>query len=230
MEDEKPEVPAFSVPSIDIESLKIEPRFDFRQEAAAAEIVSQKAPTPADALEEIAEDMEDVVHRLGRLERQAQETTASVTTLQSTFAEHSAYQYKIVESLRREVAGDRKGLAMRAVFDPTAAALDQLEAICRGFNPSKDQAAFGQVSAAIATLENLLQSLGYSRFTPDIGDSFDPGRMQCMGYVDGNAGVVLQVLRKGYLAGDILVRPAGVLIADPGTSPKAMAGKEESNA
>ena len=41
---------------------------------------------------------------------------------------------------------------------------------------------------------------------------------------------VLQVLRKGYLAGDILVRPAGVLIADPGTAEEPEGGKEESNA
>ena len=122
MKDEKPKVPAFSVPSIDIESLKIEPRFDFRQEAATEGLVPPKAPPSADALEEIAEDMEDVVHRLGRLERQAQETTALVTALQTTFAEHSSYQYKLLESLRRDVAGDRKGLAIRVVLDPTAAA------------------------------------------------------------------------------------------------------------
>jgi len=230
MKDEKTEAPAFPIPEIDIASLKIEPRFDFQQERAAGDSASTKAPGSPDALEEIAEDMVDVVQRLGRLERQAQETTASVAALQTSFAEHSSYQYKLGESLRRDLVGDRKGLALRAVFDPAAAALDQLEAICKGFDPERDRAAFGQVSAAVATLENLLQSLGFSRFAPQTGEAFDPARMQCLGYVEGDPGVVQQVLRRGYLAGDILVRAAGVLIANPDTASERAAPKEETNA
>jgi len=222
MENEKTPGAAFPLPDFSVENLKIEPRFDFGQaaEAAAAQPASTKASATRDAIEEIAEDMVDLAHRLGKLERYAQETTAAITAMQNAFAEHSSYQSKLVESLRRELAGDRKGLALRSVFDPTASALDQLEAIRRGFHPEREQAAFGQVSAAVAALDNLLLALGFSRFTPQIGDPFDPSRMQCLGYVPGEIGVVLQILRKGYLAGDVLARPAGVLIADPESVPE----------
>ncbi len=174
-----------------------------------------KPVAQGDALEEIAEDMEDVIQRLGRLEQQTQETASAVAALRDVIAEHSSYQHRLVESVRSDLSEGRKGLALRSVFDPAAGALDQLEAIRKGFDPQKEQAVYGQVSAATSTLSNLLQSLGFTRFVPELGDPFDPTRMQCLGYAQGKPGVVLQVLRPGYLAGETLVRPSGVLIADP---------------
>jgi molecular chaperone GrpE (heat shock protein) len=129
--------------------------------------------------------------------------------------------------VRNDLAESRKGLALRSVFDPTALALDQLEAIRRGFDPEKEQAIYGQVSAATSTLSNLLQSFGFTRFAPDLGAPFDPARMQCLGYAQGQPGVVLQVLRPGYLAGEMLVRPAGVLIADPERKADARTASKE---
>jgi molecular chaperone GrpE (heat shock protein) len=221
MDNDKPRVPVFPVPDLDINSLRLEPCPDFglTPKPAAPEAAPAKQAPASDAIEEIAEDMVDIVQRLGKLERQMQESSASLASLHDVFAEHSSYQYKLVESVRRDLAGDRKALTLRALFDPAALALDQLEVIRKGFDPEKDQAVYGQVSAAAATLDNLLQSLGFTRFVPQPGDSFDPSRMQCLGYASGEIGVVLKVLRPGYLAGDSLVRPAGVLIADP--EPKA---------
>lgn len=217
MDDEQPGIPPFPVPDLDIAGLRIDPRIYFAKAAQppAPKTVPAGPAPPDDALEEIAEDMEDVIQRLGRLERQSQETASAVASLRDTVAEHSSYQYRLVESVRSDLAESRKGLALRSVFDPTALALDQLEAVRKGFDPEKEQAIYGQVSAATSTLSNLLQSFGFTRFAPDMGTPFDPARMQCLGYAQGQPGVVLQVLQPGYMAGEMLVRPAGVLIADP---------------
>jgi molecular chaperone GrpE (heat shock protein) len=67
----------------------------------------------------------------------------------------------------------------------------------------------------IGTLANLLQAIGYVRFEVNPGEPFDPSRMQCLGYRQGKTGVVLEVLQPGYAAAGSVVRPAGVLIADP---------------
>ena len=234
MDDERPGIPPFPVPDLDLAGLRIDPRINFAKavQPPAPEAAPARPAPPDDALEEIAEDMEDVIQRLGRLERQSQETALAVTALRDIVAEHSSYQYRLVESVRNDLADSRKGLALRSVFDPTALALDQLEAILKGFDPEKEQAIYGQVSAATSTLSNLLQSFGFTRVAPDVGAPFDPARMQCLGYAQGQPGVVLQVLRPGYLAGEILIRPSGVLIADPepkaDASPASQEGKEES--
>lgn len=219
MDVEQPDVPIFPVPELEINNSQIEPRLDLAKgpERPVPEPTGGKLGSRAHAhtLEEIAEDLQDVILGMSRLEQQMQGTAAAVTVLQSAVAEHSSYQLRLVESLRSDLSGDRRGLALRSVFEPAAVALDQLEAVGKGFDPEKDQALYGQVAAAAATLSNLLQSLGFTRFAPDLGDRFDPTRMQCLGYAEGEPGVVLQVLRPGYFAGQILMRASGVLIADP---------------
>jgi molecular chaperone GrpE (heat shock protein) len=220
MDEEQPEVPIFSIPNLDTTSLRIEPNFHF-ETAKPSDTVDYPVPSetvvraPDDALEEIAEDMVDVVRRLGKLERLAQETASMVTSMRDSFAEQSSYQYRLVEALRRDLESERRGLALRSLFEATAGALDQLEMVGKGFDPVQHQEAYGQVAAAVATLSNLIQSLGFTRFLPQVGEAFDPARMQCLGYTPGEPGMVLQVLRPGYLAGGTLVRPSGVLIADP---------------
>jgi hypothetical protein len=232
MDDEQSSIPLFPVPDLDLAALRIDPHIDFAKAQPSAETAAGRPASPDDALEEIAEDMEDVVQRLGRLERQGQETVSAVTALRDVVGEHSSYLYRLVESVRNDLVENRKGLALRSVFEPMALALDQFEAIRKGFDPEHEQAAYGQVSAAMSTVSNLLQSFGFTRFAPAPGVPFDAARMQCLGYAPGQPGVVLQVLRPGYTMGETLARPAGVLIANPerkaDAGPASNEGEEES--
>jgi molecular chaperone GrpE (heat shock protein) len=172
---------------------------------------TEEATQPTPGLEEIAEDMLDVLQRLGNLERSVQE-------LRRTVDESGSQQRRILDQIRSEVAGDRKSVATRVVFDQVAAALDSLELLGRGLDATRDQSAYAQVTAAVATLANVLLALGYQRFDISRGDPFDSNRMQCFGYAVGEQGVVLEALHPGYSSANIVIRPARVLIADPATA------------
>lgn len=175
------------------------------------------SPHAAD-LQELAEDMLDVLQRLGNLERQMQETVAGVSDLKRILEESAAQHSRALDAMRAEVTGDRRAIALRLLFEPVAAAIDSLELVARGLDSAVEQKAYGQVKAAAATLANVLLALGYQRFDVARGEPFDGARMQCFGYADGEPGVVLNVLQPGYSASNVVIRPARVLIADPAAS------------
>jgi hypothetical protein len=181
--------------------------------------MDEDRPTPPIALEEIAEDMLDVLQRLGNLERGMQDAGAGIAGLRRALEETAIQQRKSLDTIRSEVVGDRRSLVLRLVFDPVAAAIDSLEMLGRGLDATREQAAYGQITAAAATLANVLLALGYQRFDTVAGEAFDPNRMQCFGYVAGDPGVVLEALHPGYSAANIVIRPARVLIADPAGTP-----------
>jgi molecular chaperone GrpE (heat shock protein) len=170
---------------------------------------------PSAALEELADDMLEVLQRLGNLERQSQETAAAIAEMRRYLQEATNHHSRAVDGLRAEVNGDRRGIALKLIFEPVAAALDSLDMLRQGLDPASDGRAYGQLTAAAATLSNVLAALGFERFDAALGESFDPRRMQSFGHADGEPGVVLGILHPGYTASSTVVRPASVLTADP---------------
>jgi molecular chaperone GrpE (heat shock protein) len=68
---------------------------------------------------------------------------------------------------------------------------------------------------ALSSLRRVLRTLGFEEFEVAEGEPFDPARMESLEYAEGEQGVVLSVIRPGYLANEVVVRPCGVRIADP---------------
>ncbi|HEY6138665.1 MAG TPA: nucleotide exchange factor GrpE [Thermoanaerobaculia bacterium] len=174
-------------------------------------------PEISAALDELADGMLDIVQRLANLERQSQESSAAIAELRRYTQDAVNHHSRTLEALRAEAAGERKLLALRSTFEPVASALDSLELLRQGLDGRSDQRAYGQLTAAAATLANVLTALGFERFDVAAGEPFDPNRMQCFGYAEGEPGLVLQALQPGYTAASIVVRPASVLIAAPTT-------------
>ena len=77
-----------------------------------------------------------------------------------------------------------------------------------------DGRAWRLVRAVVSSLSNLLQSLGFEAFEAEEGEPFDPHRMECLGFQEGEPGIVLEAVRSGYRIDQTVVRPAGVHIAD----------------
>jgi molecular chaperone GrpE (heat shock protein) len=147
--------------------------------------------------QEIAEDMLNVLERLSAIERLVRD------------------QARASEALRRDLVGAHRALAVRSVFDAVASALDSLESVRLGLGPDAPGRAHTQLGLAASVLNILLQTLGFERFDVVPGEQFLPDRMECLGYAEGEPGRVLEVVRAGYCTGELVVRPAGVLIADP---------------
>ena len=91
--------------------------------------------------------------------------------------------------------------------------LDALEAMEAGLN--EGELVRTQLRGVNSALRSILEHLGFEPFRPGIGDPFDPTYMECAGYAEGLAGVVLAAVRPGYRAKDVVVRPAGVHLAAP---------------
>jgi molecular chaperone GrpE (heat shock protein) len=131
-----------------------------------------------------------------------------------------AAQRRALTELRRDLLGDRRGFAVATVFSAVAPALDSLQVIRDSLDPDDGGAALAaQTDAVASALRNLLQSLGYVSFDATVGEPFAPQRMECLGHMEGAPGVVLAAVRPGYAAGEVIVRPAGVLVAAPDEQP-----------
>jgi molecular chaperone GrpE len=119
-----------------------------------------------------------------------------------------------LSSLRRDLLGDRRTQANRSAFDAIHPTIDHLYQVHDSLDESADGVR-GEVSAALSSLKNVLRGLGYAEFAVEVGAPFDPARMECVEYAEGEPGVVLELVRPGYRADDVIVRPCGVRIADP---------------
>ena len=182
-----------------------------------------------ESLHELADDMLDLMQRLSTTERLLQDASAASDRLASVVESHAARQARAVEQLRDELVGAHRGLIVRGLFNSMATALDSLEILTRA-SESDGQPVGTQLQATCATIRNLMQAIGFTRFDATVGARFDPERMQCFGYAEGPAGIVVQAIQPGYTAGDVVVRPAGVLIANPTAVPTSVPANERSQA
>jgi molecular chaperone GrpE len=102
---------------------------------------------------------------------------------------------------------DNLDLALQHV-DQTADAANR--AVIAGVRAVRDQ--------AVAVLERL----GFSRFD-DVGKPFDPSRHEAVSTVesDAPANTIVATVRPGYGNGDVLLRPAGVVVSRSSGAPRA---------
>jgi molecular chaperone GrpE (heat shock protein) len=177
-------------------------------------------PDPGDQLRVLADSIARLEERQAGLERRVEEAVAAIKESGATAA-------RALGAMQRDLVGERRGLATRVVFEAVVAALDSLAAMRDGLDGERDGRMLTQIRAVHGTLTNVLQALGFSRFEAEVGEPFDPARMEPLGYAEGARGVVLAAVRPGYLAENAVVRAAGVLIADPaGPSDGSGAGRE----
>lgn len=180
--------------------------------AGARDAASPPRDATAQILEELAEDMLQLRERLDRLETSLRESVAGLA--------------RAVSAIHRDLLSERRALAARHAFDAVLPTLDSFRLMRQGLESAGTDADIrAQLTGVILALTQLLQGLGFAEFEAEVGEKFDPARMQCAGYAEGEAGVVLAAVQPGYRAHDIVVRPAGVLIADPrGTGGKTHQG------
>jgi molecular chaperone GrpE len=92
---------------------------------------------------------------------------------------------------------------------------DSLEAALVAENPSVSSMKSG-VEITLKQLAAVFERFRLSEINPQ-GQKFDPHRHQAIGTVDSDAepNTVVQVLQKGYLLHDRVIRPALVMVAKP---------------
>jgi len=163
-------------------------------------------------LEELAEDMLRVLERLSRIEGGQAQTLSYFEQMAGNLTAGIASMNRVVEGVRRDFLAERKALAIRDVAGQVAPALESLSCMRDGLDADADSGVRSQLRSITTMLENLMTGMGLQPFTPRIGDPFDPQRMESAGYADGPQGAVIQVIHGGYLAGQVVLRPASVLL------------------
>jgi hypothetical protein len=181
-------------------------------EKAAA---TPNAGAGVETLEEIADDMLHLLERVAALEKRSVEIMSAVESVARSVQDTNVGLGRSLEATRRDLLEERKALAGRIAFGAVAGGLQSLRALVDSLDPAQDGRMLAQARSLISSLSGVVQSLGFSEFAPEVGVAFDPGRMECAGYADGEAGKVLAVCYPGYTAGETVVRAAGVRIADP---------------
>ncbi|HKQ91592.1 MAG TPA: nucleotide exchange factor GrpE [Blastocatellia bacterium] len=159
-------------------------------------------------LEEITEDMLEMLRRLKNVEERLEQ-------VEQLMRESSRSQAREIDALRRDLLGERKAINAMSVFNALIPTLESLRAMHTKLNHAKDVRMRAQADAVIQAMSMALRGLGFVEFQVTKGEPFDPSRMECLGFVKGEQGIVLDAVRKGYMANETIVRPAGVLIADP---------------
>jgi molecular chaperone GrpE (heat shock protein) len=172
-------------------------------------------------LAEIAGDTVQILRRLQAIESGLAQMGARLEQIDARVDTSARALAAELASQRRELLGDRKGLLSRALFNAIVAHLDGLRAMHLGLRDAKgridrrDRRTADQLNAIEATLLTALQGMGFHEFHARAGEPFLPTSMECLGYVRGEQGVVLQAVRAGFKAAEGVVRPAGVYIAEP---------------
>jgi molecular chaperone GrpE (heat shock protein) len=166
-------------------------------------------------LEEIAEDMVHLLERLRSMEQAQQELADRIENVGEQVSAQMTATRRTLNALRRDLLEENKAQASRHAFDAIVPVLDSMRALLNGLDADEDTKTIAQLGAVTSALSNLLQGLGYDVFDAALGEPFDPARMECLGFAEGEPQTVLEAVRPGYRAGDTVVRPAGVRIAEP---------------
>jgi molecular chaperone GrpE len=164
-------------------------------EDKAPEQPGQAVPSEAEPSRESAE--------LGELRSALDERT---TDLQRITAEYANYRKRVERD--RAMAGE---LAVAMVLSELLAVLDDIDR-------ARDHGDLTGPFAAVADkLTTVTSKLGLTAFGAK-GDAFDPNRHEAVAHLTSsevNESTCIDVMRRGYLLGERLLRPALVAVADP---------------
>jgi molecular chaperone GrpE len=153
--------------------------------------------------------IEELQTRLAERDERLQEVLAAH---RAAAAEMDEVRARLQNDLERRVTVERARLA--EPFVDVLEGLTRLEASARQAGPAAEALTAG-VELLGRQLHDRLTGLGLTPVPAAPGDAFDPRRMEALSTADGPpglAGRVVEVLRPGYLLGEHLVRPAGVLV------------------
>jgi molecular chaperone GrpE (heat shock protein) len=170
-------------------------------------------------LEEIADDTLRLIERGKRLEDRLDRLTEQVGALSQTQQDSERRLAVELGRMRQDLLGERKALVGRGSFNAVLPTLDSLRLMREALDDSPENGQIrAQLHAVIGSLANIVQSLGFVEFQVTPGSVFDPFNMECLGYQEGVADTVVSVVRPGYSVSGEVVRPCGVLLAQPGPS------------
>ena len=167
-------------------------------------------PLPADGGEGAPSAADDAAEPeldpLARVERERDENLDTARRIAAEFENYKKRMAREHEELR-ERAAERLLRDLLPVFD-------DLERALNAFGTSEKEAIADGVALVHRALWTLLEREGVAELDP-AGEAFDPHRHEALlsQPSDQPEGTVLEVLQKGFLLGDRVLRPARVVVS-----------------
>lgn len=164
-------------------------------------------------VEEIAEDIVHIIRSVKQIEGNQDHVAELLAEIRKEIGDQKHQISVEFAKLKNEFFGEQKALINRKTFDTIIPTLDSL-IIMKDSLSLKQKGIPSQLDSVIALMNNVIQSLGFSAFQSEIGSGFNPAQMECIGFSEkGEPGTIVKVIRPGYKAGSVIVRPCGVLLA-----------------
>jgi molecular chaperone GrpE (heat shock protein) len=190
--------------NFNVESLKLElPGFSKppRKNVELTEIV-----------EEVADDMLDIIKKIGQIENKITLLGSTVQYLQQLVENSSKSIVIEIDRIKEILISDRKEFTSRSTLNALIPTLESLRFIEEISVEEKDNRLRKQSELIRSVLTGLIQMLGYREHEAKTGTDFDPFTMRCMGYDDGEPGKVIRTVYPGYISGNLMVKPCGVIL------------------
>jgi molecular chaperone GrpE len=176
---------------------------DPTEEALPAEDGGEGAAAPAEA----------AVEELDPLARAERERDEHLDTLRRVAAEFDNYKKRVAREHE-----ELRGRAAERLLHDLLPVLDDLERALAAFEISDKEAIADGVALVHRALWTLLEREGVAELDPR-GEPFDPHRHEALlsQPSDRPEGTVIEVIQKGFLLGDRVLRPARVVVSGGGS-------------
>jgi len=162
--------------------------------------------------EEIADDMLHLMEQMRRNEKRLKDMEHSLHQTTEILSQSIKSSRMELDKLKDSLFSEKKAFLARSTLNAILPALESLEILGESKRGDRRDMDPDQISVLSNMLRNIIQSLGYTRFAANAGDSFDPGSMECLDYAEGNSGVVVRTINAGYRAGETVIKPCGVVL------------------
>jgi molecular chaperone GrpE len=120
------------------------------------------------------------------------------------------------ENFRKRVAGDIQAAQARGRAEVARGVIDAVDNLERALEaPGEDEGLTSGVQMVLSGLRETLSRNGIEQVDPK-GEKFDPTQHEALSTmpVEGTeSGQVVEVMQKGYMLGDQLIRPARVVVS-----------------
>lgn len=175
---------------------------DHQEQALPADGGEEPTSLDGDAVSAVEEELDPIV----RAERERDEHLDQLRRLAAEF-----------DNYKKRMAREHEELRLRAaerLLSDLLPVFDDLERALTAFETAEKEAIADGVALVHRALWTLLEREGVTELDPK-GDLFDPHRHEALlsQPADAPEGTVLEVIQKGFLLGDRVLRPARVVVA-----------------
>jgi len=123
--------------------------------------------------------------------------------------------YADFENYKKRIVSELESAQRNGKFDAVRSLLGTLDDLERalGFAGVKPEDLIPGVKTVMENFSRNLRSLGVEGL-PGVGTEFDPRYHEAIGAVEGDEGRIMHVYQQGFKYGDLLVRPARVVVGN----------------